>query len=181
MKNTVLETERLLLRPFKMGDEEGVLEFCSNPLAQQHTGDIVRETLEEAIGLIKNVWLKDYANYGYGRFAVIHKADNKIIGFNGLKYLSDCGLTDLGYRFLPEYWGKGIATESSKAILKYGFNALNLKEIYGFVYPENPASAKVMQKLNFTKTATKPYPNETKITQWFLLTQDAFNKHQNIR
>jgi len=180
MKNTLLETDRLILRPFQMGDEEGVLEFCSNPLAQQHTGDVVRNTLEEAVGLIKNVWLKDYEKYGYGRFAVIHKADNKIIGFNGLKYLKDFGHTDLGYRFLPQYWGKGIATESSKALVEYAFSELNLEEIYGFVYPENPASAKVMQNLNFTKTATKPYPNETKITQWFLLTKEEFNKRQNL-
>jgi RimJ/RimL family protein N-acetyltransferase len=176
MNNIILETERLLLRPFKMGDEEGILEFCSNKLAQQHTGDIVRNTIEEAIGLINDVWLKDYQNYGYGRFAVIHKADNKIIGFNGVKYLSDFGHTDLGYRFLPEYWGKGIATESSKAIIKYAFEKLKLEEIYGFVYPENPASARVLSKLNFQKIAVKPYPNETKITEWHLLKKSHYER-----
>lgn len=176
MKDVILETERLLLRPFKMGDEEGVLKFCSNELAQQHTGDVVRTTLDEAIHLIKEVWLKDYKTFGYGRFAVIHKADNKIIGFNGVKYLTDFGHTDLGYRFLPEYWGKGVATESSCAIIKYAFTELNLEEIYGFVYPENPASAKVLKKLKFQKTATKPYPNETKITEWYLLTKEDYER-----
>ena len=179
MNNIVLETERLLLRPFNLGDEEGVLEFCSNQLAQQHTGDIVRTTIEEAIGLIKDVWLNDYKKYGYGRFAVIHKADNKIIGFNGIKYLSEFGHPDLGYRFLPKYWGKGIATESSSAILKYAFTELRLEKIYAFVYPENPASANVLTKLKFQRTATKPYPNETEITQWFLLTKAAYEKSFN--
>ena len=176
MNNIILETDRLLLRPFKMGDENGVLEFCSNAFTQQHTGDIVRNTVEEAIALIQDVWLVDYQKYGYGRFAVIHKEDNKIIGFNGLKFLSGFGHTDLGYRFLPEYWGKGIATESSKAILKYAFNELNLAAVYGFVYPENPTSANVLTKLNFQKTATKPYPNETKITEWYLLSKEHYER-----
>ncbi len=176
MNKVQLETDRLLLRPFKMGDENGVLEFCSNKLAQQHTGDVVRSTLQEAVSLIQDVWLADYEKYGYGRFAVIHKNDNKIIGFNGVKYLSDFGHTDLGYRFLPEYWGKGIATESSKAILAYAFSDLKLKELYGFVYPENPASAQVLKKLKFQKTATKPYPNEIKATDWFLLTKQTYER-----
>lgn len=181
MNSIVLETDQLLLRPFKMGDEAGVLEFCSNQLTQQYTGNQVITTIEEAIDLIKNVWLHDYSTYGYGRFAVIHKTDNKIIGFNGIKYLSNMNKTDLGYRFLPEYWGKGIATESSQVILKYAFRNFNLKEIFGFVYPENPASGNVLRKLNFTKTATKPYPNETKIVNWYRLTkQEYINQQQYV-
>ncbi|MGK0385641.1 MAG: ribosomal-protein-alanine N-acetyltransferase [Patiriisocius sp.] len=176
MKPITLETERLLLRPFKLGDEAGVLEFASNTLTQQYTGDIVRTSMEEVKQLIQNVWLHDYATYGYGRFAVIHKEDNKIIGFNGIKFLKDIHQTDLGYRFLPQYWGKGIATESSKAILEYAFTTLKLAEIIAHVLPENPASAKVLEKLAFQKTAFKPYPGETENLHWFALTNETYER-----
>ena len=176
MNSITLETDRLILRPFKLGDEEEVLAFASNPKVQEYTGDIVRTSIAEITELITSVWLHDYKTYGYGRFAVIYKEDNKIIGFNGVKYLPECDQTDLGYRFLPEYWGKGIATESSKAILEYAFNTLQLPEIIGFVEPENPASARVLEKLKFQKTASKPYPGETKDLDWFTLTKKKYER-----
>jgi RimJ/RimL family protein N-acetyltransferase len=176
MKPIIIETERLLLRPFMLGDEAGVLEFASNTLTQQHTGDIVRTSMEEVKQLIQNVWLHDYDTYGYGRFAVIHKKDNKMIGFNGIKFLKDIDQTDLGYRFLPQYWGKGIATESSTAILKYAFTNFKLAEIIAHVMPENHNSVKVLEKLAFQKTAFKPYPGETEDMHWYSLTKETYER-----
>jgi len=173
-----LETDRLLLRPFQSGDEEGVLEFASNPLVQQYTGDIIRTSLEEIRDVIQNIWQSDYQKYGYGRFAVIHKADNKIIGFNGIKYLPEIDETDLGYRFLPEYWNKGIATESSKPILDFAFNDRKLDKVIGFVETENPASATVLKKLGFAFTKVAHYPGEEdqKPVEWYHLTNDMHER-----
>lgn len=171
-----LETPRLLLRPFQMSDAVEVLEFASNRLTQEFTGNSTISSLEEANNLIKNVWLEDYKNYGYGRYAVIHKEDNKIIGFNGVKFLPELNRTDLGYRFLPEYWGKGIATESSEAIVAFAFNTLKLEEIIGFVVPQNPASSRVLEKLKFTYMATKPYPKELEDVLWYSLKKEAYER-----
>ena len=113
MKNIVLETERLLLRPFQLGDEAQVLVFSSNPIINKYTGDATITTLEGVTNLITNVWLSDYATYGYGRFAVLDKATQTIIGFCGIKYIPEINETDLGYRFLPEYWGKARSQLSS--------------------------------------------------------------------
>ena len=143
-----------------MGDEVSVLEFSSNPKTQEHTGDILRTSLEEVIDIIQNVWLSDYEKYGYGRFAVIYKPDNKLIGFCGFKYLPELNETDLGYRFLPEYWGMGIATESSIKMLEYGFSVLKLSNVFGTVFPQNIASSNVLKKLGFTYKGLKPYPTE---------------------
>jgi [ribosomal protein S5]-alanine N-acetyltransferase len=132
MTNTLIETERLVLRPFKMGDEEAVLRFCSHPEVQRLTGDRLRTTIKEAKDLITDVWLQDYEKYGYGRFAVIDKASQELIGFNGIKYHPHMKETDLGYRFLPEFWGKGIATESSQAIIAHAFENFSLSKILGF-------------------------------------------------
>jgi RimJ/RimL family protein N-acetyltransferase len=56
---------------------------------------------------------------------------------------------DLGYRFMKEYWGKGIATESGKACVDLGFNKLELKKMIAMVLPENTGSIHVLEKLNF--------------------------------
>ena len=181
MKKTILETERLIMRPFQMGDEVSVLEFSSNPKTQEHTGDILRTSLEEVIDIIQNVWLSDYEKYGYGRFAVIYKPDNKLIGFCGFKYLPELNETDLGYRFLPEYWGMGIATESSIKMLEYGFSVLKLSNVFGTVFPQNIASSNVLKKLGFTYKGLKPYPTEELLgdLEWYYLSKEEYEAKEH--
>ena len=104
----IIETERLILREFVESDFEAVFGFNSNPEVQRYTGDVILETKDQANKIIKDVWFEDYKKYGYGRWAVIYKEDGKLIGFAGLKYLPELDETDIGYRILPEYWGKGL-------------------------------------------------------------------------
>lgn len=176
MKTIELHTERLLLRPFRLGDEKEVLEFSSNPIINRYTGDPIVTTLEGVKNTIENVWLRDYAEYGYGRLAVVHKKDNRIIGFCGIKYLPELKGIDLGYRFLPEYWGQGIATETSQVVLADAFNRLQLEKIYGFVEPENKASTNVLKKLKFQFEKEAPYPNETKPVYWYSITKSTYER-----
>jgi ribosomal-protein-alanine N-acetyltransferase len=174
MKGIHLETERLLLRPFRLGDEAEVLAFSSNPIINKYTGDPIITTMEGITKLIKEVWLYDYKKYGYGRFAVVHKKDTKIIGFCGVKFLTEANETDLGFRFLPEYWGQGIATESSEAILEYAFNTLQLSTIVATADPENKGSTNVLEKLKFQYEKTEPYPNEMDPLLWYRLTKKNY-------
>ncbi len=177
-----LESERLLIRPFQKGDEKAVFKLNSNPIVQKYTGDVLVKTIEQAKDILHNVVLKDYEKHGYGRLAVIYKPDNKLIGFTGIKYLPEAeGESDIGYRFLPEYWGKGIATESSKMSLNMAFNQLKLKKVIGFTEIENEASTKVLLKMGFKITKTDFYPGEEnepgKIpVQWLELTQEEYER-----
>jgi len=181
MEKIILETERLIMRPFEMKDAAAVLEFSSNQKTQENTGDIVRTTIEEVTEIIENVWFSDYEKYGYGRFAVIYKPDNKLIGFCGLKFLPEMNVTDLGYRFLPEYWGMGIATESSIKILDYGFSVLKLTNISGAVIPHNKASSKVLLKLGFTFKYLKPDPFDEELgdLEWYELSKEEYEANTN--
>lgn len=173
-----IETERLVLRQFVPSDYEAVFEFSSNPEVQKYTGNSILTSLEEAKELIANVWLKDYATYGYGRLATIYKPDNRLIGFSGLKYLPEFdGLTDLGYRFLPEYWGKGIATESALASLQYGFEELGIARIQGIAMPENIASCRVLEKVGLRFYKIDDYDGDGKKYNYYEITKaDYFNK-----
>jgi RimJ/RimL family protein N-acetyltransferase len=176
-----IESDRLLLRPFKQGDEEAVFAFAGNKEVAKYTGDKICENLAEAKKIITDVWYKDYEQFGYGRWAVIYKPDNKLIGFCGLKYLSEANITDLGYRFLPQYWHKGIATESSKMILDYSYKNFEIDTLFGFVMPENPASAKVLEKVGFSYLKTAPYPGEEDALLWYRLTKKDYLKTTNTQ
>lgn len=146
---TILETPRLLLRPFTIDDVEPSYQINLDKAMTRYTNDGGVKSLEEMEETIRVNVLGDYAQHGYGRFAVVDKATGKFIGFSGLKYLSDHDEVDIGYRLAVPYWGKGLATESAKAVLEFGFNALKLQRIVGFVLPENKASIRIMEKLNF--------------------------------
>ena len=64
-----------------------------------------------------------------------------------LKYDKNLDETDIGFRFFEEHWNKGLATESAKACIDYGFENLNLKTIIGRAMSENIASIKVLEKI----------------------------------
>ena len=182
MIDVLLESDRLLIRPFQIGDEQAMFELNSNPIVQKYTGDTLVKSLKHAKDILHNVVFEDYKKHGYGRLAVIYKPDNKLIGFTGFKYLPEAGGdSDLGYRFLPEYWGKGIATESSIMSLKYGFKKLKLNKIIGFTEIENIASTNVLLKMGFKITKVDFYPGEEndldKIPmQWLELNKENYEE-----
>lgn len=165
--DVIIETKRIILRRFVAEDYPQVLELNSNPQVQKYTGDVLIKTPEEAKETISSVWFKDYEKYGYGRFAVIYKPENKLIGFAGLKYLPSLEETDIGFRILPEYWGIGITSEIAGPIIDYGFNELGLSRIIGTVMPENVASAKVLLKTGLKLEKTAPYGDEGHIYDFY--------------
>jgi RimJ/RimL family protein N-acetyltransferase len=163
----LIETERLILRGFKESDVDDVFEFSSNPEVLSYTGEKPLTQKSQAMDIIRNIWFSDYAKYGFGRWAVIHKQDNKLFGFAGLKYLADIDEVDIGYRFLPQYWGQGLATEAAIPFMKYGFEDLKLKKIIGIAMEENIASCKILEKIGLEYYQTVLYPNTKNLFKWF--------------
>jgi len=150
------ETERLLLRPLEKTDAGRMFLLDSNPDVMKYVGQPVVTNVEESekiIGMIQ----AQYEKNGIGRFAVIEKESGLLIGWSGLKFLTEeingfKNVYELGYRFLPEFWGKGYATESGKAFVDIGFSELNLTMIYACAHSENDASNHILRKLGFRKT-----------------------------
>jgi RimJ/RimL family protein N-acetyltransferase len=145
-----LETKRLLMRRFALDDAAAYLPLVSLPDVIRFTGDRALRSVDEAVELLETRALRDYDLYGYGRMACIEKTTGRLIGFSGLKYLDDMDETDVGYRFLPDAWGKGYATESSSAIMNAQPKQLGLTRIIGLVEPENLGSVSVLKKLGLT-------------------------------
>jgi ribosomal-protein-alanine N-acetyltransferase len=150
----MLETERLILRPFTLDDAEAWLPLISLPEIIRYTGDTPAGSVEEARESLRTRPMRDYAVHGYGRLAVIEKAGGRLVGFSGLKYVADLQEVDIGYRFLPDCWGKGYATESALPLMEHGWRELGLKRIVGTVHPENPGSGRVLEKLGLRYART---------------------------
>ena len=163
---TVLETDRLILRVFVMDDLEEFFRMMSDPDITRYTGGGVK-TLEEARTRLEERVFADYRKHGYGRWVVVYKATGEVIGFAGLKYLDDVGEVDLGFRLFKQHWGKGLATEASRAILAHGFAKLQLKCIVGIVDKENKASIRVLEKVGFTFKKFTTYMDHE--VAWYVL------------
>jgi RimJ/RimL family protein N-acetyltransferase len=142
-----IDTGRLILRPFTLDDAEAWLPLITLPEIIRYTGDVPVASVEEAREILRTRPLRDYAVHGYGRMAVIEKSSGRLVGFSGLKYVEALGAADIGYRFLPDCWGKGYATESARPLMAYGARELGLERIVGTVHPDNPASGRVLEKL----------------------------------
>lgn len=168
----MLETERLKLRKFEEGDYQAVYDFGSNDEVNKYTGEKGMTSIDEANDVIKNVWFEDYKKHGYGRLAAVYKPENKVIGFAGLKYLPEIDKTDIGFRFLPEYWGKGLATEASKAIIEYGFNELGLTEIIAIAMQKNIGSNKVLLKSGMELYKVGEYLGDGGSHNWYKIEKE---------
>lgn len=152
--NFYIETERLILREILPTDVDGIFELDSNPTVHKYLGNKPIKTKEKAIEIIQFI-REQYKERGIGRFATIEKSSGDFIGWSGLKLNTDekdelngkRNFYDIGYRFIPRYWGNGYATESSLATLDFGFNKLGLDTIYGAAEIENIASNIVLKKI----------------------------------
>lgn len=149
------ETPRLTHREFVADDASAFYLLNSDPDVTQFTGEPAHASVDESKRLILDY--PDFERVGYGRWACVLKETQRVIGFCGLKYLSDFDEVDIGYRFIPECWGKGLATEASSACLEFGFSVIGLPRIVAFVMPENAASIRVLEKIGMTFEADVDY------------------------
>lgn len=172
----ILETERLILRKLQESDDERLFLLDSHPEVVKYVGMPVFDDISQTQNLIQIV-KEQYKNNGIGRFAVVEKESNLLIGWSGLKILREetngyKDVYELGYRFLPEFWGKGYATESAKAWLKYGFTEMNTDIIYAYADYRNTASLHTLEKLNFQNKGN--FEDKEDICTWFELKKENF-------
>ena len=149
------ETERLVMRELAAGDAQAFYTLNSHPEVMRLTHDTPLRSAEEAEQAIARY--PDFDEIGYGRWGCVLKESGALIGFCGLKYLRDLDVTDVGYRFLPEHWGQGLATEACGACIAFGFDVIGLERIVAFVLPENAASIRVLEKVGFEREGEQHY------------------------
>jgi len=172
----LLETERLILRELEYTDQSDLFEMDSDPQVHLYIENNPVKSIDEITKVIATL-KKQYAENGIARWAVVDKVTNECIGWAGLKYFREylnnhVNFYELGYRFKRKHWGKGFATESSTAILDYGFKTLNVDKIYAITDPKNINSKKVLTKLGFELQETFDYEGD--LTDWFELSRKSW-------
>ncbi len=149
----ILKSKRLILRKLEISDIENVYRGLSHPDVIKYYGisfDSLEATKEQM------TWFSDLKKNETGIWwAVCSKDDGQFLGAGGLNDLSkENKKAEIGFWLLPEYWGKGIMTETIPLILNYAFNNIMLHRIEGFVEPENSNCKKALEKLNFKLEGT---------------------------
>ena len=150
MIRTQLETQRLRLRLFTLDDLQIMFTLNSDPDVIKYADEPVKDLAEAKQRLMEGP-LADYEKYGYGRFAVELKETGKVIGFCGIKYLPEIDLPEVGYRYLKEYWGRGIGTEAAQVCVDFAREDLKIEKLIALIVPENIGSIRVAEKLGMTK------------------------------
>ena len=159
----VIETERLILRPFKQSDLRDFNEYASVPGVGEMAGWKHHETIEKTQEIL-DMFIKEDKT-----FAIVFKKNNKVIGSLGVEEFElDDKLTEfnsyygreIGYVLSKDYWGKGIMPEAVGAVIKYLFNDLNLDFLTCGYYDFNNQSKRVQEKCGF-----KPYRKLVKDTR----------------
>lgn len=146
-------TPRLTHRAITPDDAPAFYALNSHPDVLRHTGEPPLESLDQARDALTNY--PDFDTHGFGRWGCFLRRDDletgakagDMIGFCGLKHLDELGEVDVGYRFFPEHWGKGYATEAGRASIAFGVETLGLERIIALVLPENLGSIRVIEKL----------------------------------
>ena len=147
--NCICETERLYLRELNTNDAAFAFELNNDTEVLKYTGDAPFKSIEAAEEFLMGY--NHYCLYGFGRWGVLRKSDDEILGWCGLKYDAERREHDIGYRFKREYWNMGYATEAGKACVDMAFERFNIKLLYGNVVEQNYASQKVLEKIGLQR------------------------------
>ncbi len=144
-----IETTRLKIRPFSLDDIDDYHQrvYSDAEVTRYLPGGRTR-TRAETQDVVAYFMDHERQN-GFSIAAVLNKAESSLIGHCGLHRFPN-GDVEIGYSFARDCWGQGYATEAGRAMLRYGFETLGLKEIIALAMPPNLASQRVMQKLAMT-------------------------------
>ncbi len=143
MKEPVLETERLILRPLTIKDAEDVFKWASDERVAKYMIYPRHENIETTIAWLES--LKDLPdnNFNWGFFL---KDRGILIGSGGIYYKEDKKAWSFGYNFHHDFWGKGYATEASKAMIDYAYKEQDARDFISEHAVENPRSGRVIEK-----------------------------------
>ncbi len=149
----VLETERLLLRQLTMDDVPVLFEMRTNPLMNRYTDRPAMKTMDEAAEKMKTILSMVEKREGIAWAILLRETGKQIGDISFWRLIKEHYRAEIGYGLLPDYWEKGFMTEAARCVIGHGFNNLNIHSIEANVNPENVASIRLLEKLNFVREA----------------------------
>lgn len=180
-------TERLLLRPFAADDLDGLAAVFAKPEVWQfpYGRAFTREETEAFL----HAQMAHWDDCGYGVWLAVLPETGQVIGYVGLVVPTFAPellpAVEVGWRFDPDHWGQGYATEGARAALREGFTTLGLREICSLPQSTNPPSAKVCQRIGMTFHRTIGLPPTDRrgavTADLHLITRDAWHASEPVR
>lgn len=145
-----IETERLILRKFQYTDDESMLKYwISDPAIQSMYAEPIYTTKQEVKELIDK-YINAYEKDDYYRWAVILKETGECIGQIAYFLVDNKNhFAEIEYCIGTSFQKRGLATEATKAVIKYGFNKINLHKVQICHKSINIASCRVIEKCGF--------------------------------
>ena len=160
MNNSIINTDRLILRHWKETDAEDLYKYASDPEVGPHAGWPVHKSLNESRNVINTIFSNNTT------WAIELKETNEVIGcigyyIHGVSNI-DIGENDaeIGYWIGKPYWNKGLCTEALKAIILYCKDKFDT--LWADFFVNNPASGRVMEKCGFIDTGKYNYCSHLK-------------------
>ena len=146
----MIETARLVLRPFRDDDAEAAHAVWGDAEVMRHSIAGPTRTVDETRAHIARHQESDLRD-GIAFRAIVERETGTVIGVGGLLNMpEEWNAVEVGYRLRRDRWGRGYATEAARAWLAAGFRDLGLEEIVGVVSADNPASVRVLEKAGLT-------------------------------
>jgi RimJ/RimL family protein N-acetyltransferase len=159
-----LETKRLVLRRFTEDDVYNLVELDSDPDVMHFINGGRPTPRREIESDVLPAFLAYYDRFaGYGFWAAIEKSTGRFVGWFHFRPANAAhpDEVELGYRLHRSAWGKGYATEGSRALIHKGFAEFGVQRVVAFTMVVNVASRRVMEKagLRFVRTFHQPWPD----------------------
>lgn len=146
---TAALSRRLVLRRLGEDDHAFLLDLLNQPSFVRFIGDRGVRTADQARKYVRDGPLASYARHGFGLLCVELRRGGAPIGICGLLKRDVLDDPDLGFAFLPDYWGKGYAQEAAQAVLDAARERLGLRRVAALTQPDNAASLRLLEKLGF--------------------------------
>ena len=147
-----MQTERILLRPWRESDAPTLFRYASDPEVGPRAGWSPHRSVEESLEIIRTVFNTDTM------WAVELKSTGEAIGCVGYLTAAHSNLQipddqcEVGYWIARPYWGRGICSEAMQMVVEHCFHDKGFSVLWGDYFPHNPASGRVMEKCGFVDT-----------------------------
>lgn len=179
----ILETERLLLRPWKETDAEECYKYAKDPQVGPAAGWQVHTSVENSRRIIRDILAVPET------YAIVWKETGLPIGSVGLNMKDKTDLTnrddecEMGYWLGVPYWGRGIMPEAAKELLRHAFEELHMRRVWCCYYDGNEKSKRVQEKCGFryqwtTQEVDVPLLNEVRVGHVNAMTREEWTELQ---
>lgn len=157
----IVETPRLRIRHLTAADAAFTCKLLNEPSFIENIADRGVRSEIDAMHYLADGPIKSYQQHGYGLFLVEECTSQAPIGFCGLLFRDHLQETDIGFAFIPQFWGQGYAFEAASAVLHFGYSSLKLKRIVGLTSAGNMSSIKLLNRLGLRfEKMVKMLPSE---------------------